>query len=115
MRPFGRYNGKNVYQVALPSYVSNKYYDDEVDMYLIGGDLIYKNQIIGRYDGEMVHEWDPHERTIFYRNTVKKEPEVKPTEVFVEPTYYKTAEVAESQLTASAEDILAGVYEWQVC
>ena len=119
MRHFGRYNGKNVYQVQLPLYVRNKYYDDEVDMYLIDGDLIYKNQIIGHWDGNMVHEWDPHERTVFYRNTVKKEPEtkeseVKPTEVFVEPTYYQAVEVAGSQPVASVEDILAGVYEWQV-
>jgi hypothetical protein len=115
MELFGRYRGKNVYTVELPTYVGNKFYDDEVDMYLIRGDLIYKNQIIGRWDGKMVHEWDPHERSVFYKKTVKKEPEIKPTEVFVEPTHHKTVEVADSQPAASVEDILAGVYEWQVC
>ena len=120
---FGKFNGIKVYETNLPSYVGNKYYDDEVNMYLIDDDLIYKNQIIGHWDGSMVHEWDPHKRTVFYRNTVKKEPETKesevhvvtkPTEVFVEPTYYQAVEVAGSQPVASVEDILAGVYEWQV-
>ena len=41
MKPFGRYNGKNVYKVDLASYVGNKYYKDDLDMYLINGDLIY--------------------------------------------------------------------------
>lgn len=111
---FGKFNGIKVYETNLPSYVGNKYYDDEVNMYLIDDDLIYKNQIIGHWDGSMVHEWDPHKRTVFYRKTVTKDPEVKPTEVIVEPTYYEAVEVAGSQPTASAEDILAGVYEWQV-
>ena len=112
---FGKFNGIKVYKTNLLTYVDNKYYDDDINMYLISGDLIYKNQIIGRWDGSMVHEWDPHERTVFYRNTVKKEPEVKaleakPTETFVEPTNYQTVE----EPPASVEDILAGVYEWQV-
>ena len=124
MKPFGRYTGRSVYKVDLASYVGNRYYDDEQDMYLIGEDLIYKNQIIGHWDGAMVHEYDPNERSTFYIKTVKKEPKVKtsevhvvakPTEVYVEPTYYKAVEVASSQPTASVEEILAGVYEWQVC
>ena len=106
---FGKFNGIKVYKTTLPSYVGNKYYDDEVNMYLIEGDLIYKNQIIGRWDGKMVHEWDPHERSVFYRKTVKKEtkkkePETKPTEVIVEPTYHKAVEVA------TADAAIASVY-----
>ena len=118
MKPFGRYNGKNVYKVDLASYVGNRYFADEEDMYLVGEDLIYKNQIIGHWDGNMVHEYDPHERSTFYVKTVKKGPEqevTKPVEEIVEPTYYKAVEVASSQPTVSVEDILAGVYEWQVC
>ena len=112
---FGKFNGIGVYKTNLLTYVDNKLYNDDINMYLIDGDLIYRNQIIGRWDGSMVHEWDPHERTVFYRNTVKKNPEVKvsetkPTEVSVEPTKHQVVEVP----AASAEDILAGVYEWQV-
>ena len=123
MKPFGRYTGRNVYKVELPSYVGNRYYDDEVDMYLINGDLIYKNQIIGHWDGNVVHEYDPHERSTFYTKTVKKDPEVKssevhvvtkPVEEIIEPTYCQAVETTSSQSAASAEDILAGVYAWTV-
>ena len=96
----------------MPSYIGNEYFADEQDMYLIGRDLIYKNQIIASWDGYMVHEYDPNERSTFYIDTVKKDPEVKSPDVYV---VAKPVEAfIESQSAASAEDILAGVYKWQV-
>ena len=47
-------------------------YNDSENMYLIGEDLILKNEVIGRYDGKYVKDLDPHQRYTFYHNTVKE-------------------------------------------
>ena len=117
MKPFGRYSGRTVYKIDLPTYIGNKYYDDELDMYLIHGDLIHKNQIIGRWDGKMVHEFDSHERSTFYVKTVKKDPEPEPkveepeVNVVAKPADYLNLETFTA---ASVDDILSGVYNWNL-
>ena len=68
----GKYNGIKVYKVTLPEYVNSRLYKDEENMYLIDGDIIYKNEIFAKFDGRYVDEWPVHQRAIFY-----KIPEVK--------------------------------------
>lgn len=47
----GKYRGIKVYKVTLPEYVNGRLYKDEENMYLIDGELIYKNEIFAKYDG----------------------------------------------------------------
>ena len=62
----GTYKGIMVYRVTLPEYVNGRLYKDEENMYLINGDIIYKNEIFAKYDGKYVEEYDAHERAIYY-------------------------------------------------
>ena len=62
----GKYKGTKVYRVTLPEYVNGRLYKDEENMYLIDGELIYKNEIFAKYDGNYVTEYDPHERATYY-------------------------------------------------
>lgn len=62
----GRYKGTPVYKVTLPEYVNSRLYKDEIRMFLIDGELIYKNEIFAKYDGNYVTEYDPHERATYY-------------------------------------------------
>lgn len=62
----GKYKGVKVYRVSLPEYVNGRLYKDEDNMYLIDGELIYKNEIFAKCDGKYVEEYDPHERAIYY-------------------------------------------------
>ena len=62
----GKYQGIKVYRVTLPEYVNGRLYKDEENMYLIDGELIYKNEIFAKYDGKYVTEYDPHQRATYY-------------------------------------------------
>ena len=62
----GKYRGIKVYKVTLPEYVNGRLYKDEENMYLIDGELIYKNEIFAKYDGNYVSELDAHLRREFY-------------------------------------------------
>ena len=62
----GKYRGLKVYKVTLPEYVPGRLYKDEENIYLIDGELIYKNEIFAKYDGNYVTEYDPHERATYY-------------------------------------------------
>ena len=68
----GKYKGIAVYKVTLPEYVNGRLYKDEERMFLIDGDIIYKNEIFAKFDGKYVDEWPVHQRAIFY-----KIPEIK--------------------------------------
>ena len=62
----GKFKGIKVYRVTLPEYVNGRLYKDEENMYLIDGELIYKNEIFAKYDGNYVTEYDPHQRATYY-------------------------------------------------
>ena len=62
----GKFKGIKVYRVTLPEYVNGRLYKDEENMYLIDGELIYKNEIFAKYDGNYVTEYDPHKRATYY-------------------------------------------------
>ena len=62
----GKYHGIPVYKSNIVDYVSNRYYYDQENMYLINGELIYKNEIFARYDGNYVTEYDLHKRATYY-------------------------------------------------
>ena len=62
----GKYKGIKVYGVSLPEYVNSRLYKDEENMYIIDGELIYKNKIFAKYDGNYVTEYDPHKRAEYY-------------------------------------------------
>ena len=116
----GKYNGIKVYKVTLPEYVNARLYKDEENMYLIDGDIIYKNEIFAKFDGRYVDEWPVHQRAIFYRI-----PEIKINDRGVEWTadsleadIAKTAETETKNSLPignfkpeSVDTTLAGVYE----
>jgi hypothetical protein len=62
----GKYRGIKVYRVTLPEYVNGRSYKDEENMYLIDGELIYKNEIFAKYDGRYVEEYDAYKRATYY-------------------------------------------------
>lgn len=114
----GIFRGVPVYRVSVMDYINSNYYKDDGSMYLINEDLIYKNEIIGQYDGEYVHEADVP--TVFYheiehpakprRNIKEKEvPKVKTAET-------RPAETAPTSSTEAktADEILGNVYLWEV-
>lgn len=62
----GKYHGIPVYKSNIVDYVTYRRYYDEENMYLINGELIYKNEIFARYDGNYVTEYDFHQRATYY-------------------------------------------------
>ena len=62
----GKFKGIPVYKSNMVDYVNNRRYYDEDNMFLINGELIYKNEIFAKYDGNYVTEYDPHERATYY-------------------------------------------------
>ena len=62
----GKFKGIPVYKSNIVDYVNNRYYYDQENMYLIDGELIYKNEIFAKYDGKYVSELDAHLRSTFY-------------------------------------------------
>lgn len=62
----GKYRGIKVYKVTLPEYVNGRLHKDEENMYLIDGELIYKNEIFAKYDGNYVSVYDSHKKRTFY-------------------------------------------------
>ena len=120
----GKYRGIKVYKVTLPEYVNGRLYKDEENMYLIDGELIYKNEIFAKYDGNYVTEYDPHQRATYY--TI---PAIKVSNRGVEftssigtadgDTNSETETETETEYTAPVSDFkpedveatLAGVYE----
>lgn len=62
----GKFKGIPVYKSNMVDYVNNRRYYDEDNMFLINGELIYKNEIFAKYDGNYVSELDAHLRSTFY-------------------------------------------------
>lgn len=62
----GKFQGIKVYKTTLPEYVNMRLYKDEENMYIIDGDMIYKNEIFAKWDGKYVNELDPHQRAVYY-------------------------------------------------
>ena len=62
----GKFKGIPVYKSNMVDYVNNRHYYDEDNIFLIDGELIYKNEIFAKYDGNYVTEYDPHERAEYY-------------------------------------------------
>ena len=52
----GKFKGIPVYKSNMVDYVNNRRYYDEDNMFLIDGELIYKNEIFAKYDGNYVTE-----------------------------------------------------------
>lgn len=116
---FGTYEGKQVYQTDLKTYIFNKRYEDNENIYLINGDLIYQNKLFARWDGKQVHEWDAHQQTVYYRHKVRKPaaPErehIEPVEKAVEQNYDVAAINAVTEQVKSVDEILEGVYTWEL-
>lgn len=116
---FGTYEGKQVYQTDLKTYIFNKRYEDNENIYLINGDLIYQNKLFARWDGKQVHEWDAHQQTTYYRYKVRKPaaPErehIEPVENIVEQNYDVAAINAVTEQVKSVDEILEGVYTWEL-
>jgi hypothetical protein len=94
----GTFEGVPVYKISAPSFIGNKYYLDDKNIYLVNGELSQSNIVFASYDGNYVHPKD--ERREFYV-PIKAKPVETPAE---------TTEPMETCEAGTAEDILAGVY-----
>ena len=113
----GKFKGIPVYKSNMVDYVNNRYYYDEDNIFLINGELIYKNEIFAKYDGNYVTEYDPHQRAEYY--TI---PAIKVSNRGVEFTSSIGADEGDTNsdfetetsgagAPATVEETLAGVYE----
>lgn len=121
----GKYKGIKVYGVSLPEYVNGRLYKDEENMYIIDGELIYKNEIFAKYDGNYVTEYDPHERAVYYTipkiTTATIEAKVVADGKGVKYVEYETnlpdpVGISKNEMKTSTENLdveatLAGVYD----
>jgi hypothetical protein len=62
----GKFKGIPVYKSNMVDFVNNRHYYNEDNIFLINGELIYKNEIFAKYDGNYVTEYDPHQRATYY-------------------------------------------------
>lgn len=117
MVTIGTFTGIKVFKVNLTEFINQKLYNDSENMYLIGEDLILKNEVIGRYDGKYVKELDPHQRYTFYHNTVREENSYKivatpdSNQYFEVKFAHPVGESKNETTNLDADAILAGVYD----
>ena len=78
-------------------------------MFIIDKDLIYKNELFGKYDGLCsVELYDPHERAVFYTIPIEK----PKCEVVSKTEIENAAAVKETTARVlSVEETLKGVYD----
>lgn len=123
----GKYKGIKVYEVTLPEYVNGRLYKDEENIYLIGEDLIYKNETFAKYNGTYVEEYDAYKRATYYTipkiTTATIEAKVVQDGKGVRYVEYETnlldpigiskneTKTSEAGAIATVEETLAGVYE----
>lgn len=122
----GKFQGIKVYKTTLPEYVNMRLYKDEENMYIIDGDMIYKNEIFAKWDGKYVNELDPYERAVYY--TVPKFgagtdpiPQIKIEDRGTQSANGNDISFSSGKMTVEeknelvevvkAEDVLAGVYD----
>ena len=98
----GTFEGVPVYKTSAPSFIGNKHYLDDKNIYLINGELIKHNVVFGTYDGTYVEEYPISKQRSFYRYEPTKK---KPVAVSDE-----TAEPISAPDAGTAEAILASVY-----
>ena len=108
----GKFEGIRVYKTTLPEYVNMRLYKDEENIYVIDDDMIYKNEIFAKWDGNYVTELDPHERAVYY--TIPKE--YRGTQTATNSSSGKAAMKEKNETKKETEpvkldDILTGVYE----
>ena len=108
----GKFEGMPVYATTAPAYIMKKYYNDNSAIYLIGDSLIRSNEVFARYDGKEVHEIDLHERYRFYNPEEKEKRTNTPATPEITVSYPNPNKTP--ILTKSAEEILQGVYIWQL-
>ena len=122
MVTIGTYTGIKVFRVNLTEFINQKLYNDSENMYLIGDDLILKNEVIGKYDGKFVKELDLHKRYTFYHNSVKEWGKEEDTyKINATPDGKQNFEVKfthptgetknETKTLTDADAILAGVFD----
>lgn len=123
----GKYRGIKVYEVTLPEYVNGRLYKDEENIYLIGEDLIYKNETFAKYNGTYVEEYDAYKRATYYTvpkiTTATIEAKVVQDGKGVRYVEYETnlpdpigiskneTKTSEAGAVATVEETLSGVYE----
>ena len=104
----GTFKGIPVYETTVVEYVNKKYYETNECMFLIDKDLIYKNELFGKYDGYAVELYDPHERAVFYTIPIEK-----PKSEAVSKTETEIAAAVEETTARvlDVEETLKGVYD----
>lgn len=118
----GKFKGIPVYKSNMVDYVNNRYYYDEDNIFLINGELIYKNEIFAKYDGNYVTEYDPHQRAEYYtipaikvsNRGVEFTSSIGTDEGDTNSNYETETEDAVASSNFQPEDVeatLAGVYE----
>ena len=73
----GKFQGIKVYKTTLPEYVNMRLYRDKENMYMIDGEIIYKNEIYATWDGQYVNEIDPQNRGVYYTVPAISEEKIK--------------------------------------
>ena len=118
----GKFKGIPVYKSNMVDYVNNRHYYDEDNIFLIDGELIYKNEIFAKYDGNYVTEYDPHQRAEYYtipaikvsNRGVEFTSSIGATDGDTNSNYETETEDAVASSNFQPEDVeatLAGVYE----
>lgn len=93
----GKYTGIKVYKTTLPEYIDEKLYRDKENMYMIDGEIIYKNEIFAKWDGKYVKELDPQERAVYFTVPAVKKEEIEKLKKRIE--------------NIGVEEVITGVYE----
>ena len=118
----GKFKGIPVYKSNMVDYVNNRHYYDEDNIFLIDGELIYKNEIFAKYDGNYVTEYDPHQRAEYYtipaikvsNRGVEFTSSIGATDGDTNSNYETETEDAVASSNFQPEDVeatLSGVYE----
>jgi hypothetical protein len=98
----GTFEGTPVYKISAPSFIGNKYYLDDKNIYLVNGELVRNNVVFASYNGEYVNDYPKSEyRNFFHEEPVKAKPVETPAE---------TTEPMETYEAGTADYILASVY-----
>lgn len=62
----GKYNSIDCYKITRDEYIKERFYKNKEVIFIIDKDMIYKNVVIGTYDGKYVNDYDRHKQYTYY-------------------------------------------------
>lgn len=105
----GKYNGIDCYKITREEYIKERFYKNNEVIFIIDKDMVYKNVVIGTYDGEYVNDYDRHRQYTYYEEPIGVATTYRADGTVDEMQVYDVSWNLNSEM--EVDKILRGVYD----